>query len=99
MDNYVDDSMVPKVQLPAVAQKLSDFGLPTKHPECASTLQLYKAGDGATHWAQRHAEEVSVPVELKKRKVPTLFVDGCALLQFIEENDLFGWHRLGQAGV
>ena len=69
VDNYVDDSMVPKVQLPAVAQKRSDFGLPTKHPECASTLQLYKASDGATHWAQRHAEEVSVPAELKKRKI------------------------------
>ena len=74
VDNYVDDLMVPKNQSPAVAQKLSDFGLPTKDPEPASTsrvlgLQLYKAGDGATHWARRNAEELSVPAELTKRKI------------------------------
>ena len=65
VDNSVDDLMVPKIKPPAVAQKLSDFGLPTKDPEPASTsrdlgLQLYKAGDGATHWARRNAEESSI---------------------------------------
>ena len=74
VDNYVDDLMVPKIQSPAVAQKLSHFGLPTKDPEPASTsrvlgLQLYKAGDGATHRARRNAEEFSGPAEQAKRKI------------------------------
>ena len=75
VDNYDGDLMVTKIQSPAVSQKLSDFGLPTKDPEPVSTsrvleLQLYKAGDGATRarWARCNAEELSVPAELTEKK-------------------------------
>ena len=91
VDSYVDDLMGPRIQSPAVAQKLSDFGLPTKDPEPVPTslvlgLQPYKAGDDATCWPRRNAEELSVPAELTERKIfswcgklvgTTLSVDGC----------------------
>ena len=74
VDNYDDDLMVHRIQSPAVAQKLSDFGLPTKDPEPVPIslvlgLQLDKAGDDATRWPRRNAEELSVPAELTEHKI------------------------------
>ena len=111
----VNDKLERAEKMLRDAEVVTRDGLPTKDPEPASTsrilgLQPYKAGDGATHWARCNAEELSVPAELMKRKIfswchgqarrslPFLWMVA-PVLQFTEENDLFGWHRLGQACV
>ena len=73
-DNYVDDICVPKCITAKVAEKLDQYGMPTKTPEpLMSTrvlgLELTQRADGSIQWCRRSDVDLTVPVNVTRRHV------------------------------
>ncbi|XP_065182544.1 uncharacterized protein LOC135813373 [Sycon ciliatum] len=71
-DNYVDDIRVPRNNVPAVAARLLEFGLPTKPAEPMASarvlgLQLSTGEGGDTRWTRRDGISLDLQRPATKR--------------------------------
>ena len=74
VDSYIDDVKAPSACVQAVADRLQEYGLPTKPAEEFITarvlgLQLSKDRDGVAQWSRRDGLDSKLPEPLTRRSL------------------------------